>query len=190
MVGVIKRITSNVSCSLLFRVQENKEKHDLFQDFLVAITGLWTVLLKFPGTSYCKALQARGQISRLLSKLIKERKKEMEEGRQGSLDQNDVISGLLMLRDENGDPLMQEEIIDNLISVMIASHDTTSSLVCHVIRHLARDRETFNRVLQEQKEVAKAIEGKDVKFITWSEIQMIYMDSRPGAVEVAYPGFR
>ncbi|KAE8735771.1 Chalcone-flavanone isomerase family protein [Hibiscus syriacus] len=129
MVGLIKKITFNVSFSLLFRVQEDKEKDDLFQDFLVAIKGLWTVPLKFPGTAYSKALQARGRISRLLSELIKERKKEMEEGRKGSSDQNDVISSLLMLRDENGDPLMEEEIIDDLISVMIASHDTTSSLV-------------------------------------------------------------
>ncbi|KAK8631257.1 hypothetical protein V6N13_080012 [Hibiscus sabdariffa] len=173
MVGLIKRITFNVSSSLLFRLQENKEKDDLFEDFLLAIKGLWTVPLKFPGTTYRKALQARGRISRLLSKLIKERKEEMAEGRKGSLDQNNVISSLLMLRDENGDSLMEEEIIDNLISVMIASHDTTSALVCHFIRHLARDKETFNRVLQEQEEVAKAIEGKDVKLITWSEIQMM-----------------
>ncbi|KAL4310544.1 hypothetical protein GQ457_01G036120 [Hibiscus cannabinus] len=173
MVGLIKRITFNVSSSLLFRLQENKEKDDLFEDFLLAIKGLWTVPLKFPGTTYRKALQARGRISRLLSKLIKERKEEMAEGRKGSLDQNDVISSLLMLRDENGDSLMEEEIIDNLISVMIASHDTTSALVCHFIRHLARDKETLNRVLQEQEEVAKAIEGKDVKLITWSEIQMM-----------------
>ncbi|XVF24340.1 hypothetical protein REPUB_Repub13aG0119400 [Reevesia pubescens] len=180
MVALIKKITFNVSCSLLFRLPKSKEKADMFEDFIVAIKGLWAIPLKFSGTAYYKALQARGRISKLFSKLIQERKKEIEEGRKGSLDDNDVISSLLMLRDENGDPLLEEEIIDNLISVMIASHDTTSAFLSHFIRLLARDKEVFNKVFQEQKEVAKIIEGKDGKLLTWNEINMMKYTWRVG----------
>ncbi|OMO63692.1 Cytochrome P450, partial [Corchorus capsularis] len=181
MDSLVQQELFQVGCSLLFRLPESKEKDELFEDFIVAIKGLWALPLKFPGTAYHKALQARGRICRLLSKLIKERKKEIEARSIGLEDNiNDLISSLLMLRNENDEPLLEEEIIDNFIAVMIASHDTTSVFLSYFMIQLTRDTEVFEKVLQEQKEVAKAIEGKDGKFMTWSEIQMMKHTWRVG----------
>lgn len=60
----------------------------------------------------------------------------------------DIISSLVSLRDEDGKPLLEEEIIDNLITLMIASHDTTATLLSHFVRLLARDAEICDKVLQ------------------------------------------
>ncbi|KAK1572387.1 hypothetical protein Q3G72_031942 [Acer saccharum] len=171
MVALMKKITFKVTCSLLFGLPEGNEKDSLFEVFTFATKGLWAVPLNFPGTAYHKALQARGRISKLLSKLIDRRKKQMEEAENSHQDDN-IISSLLVLRDENCEPLPEEEIIDNLISMIIASHDTSTILLSLLIRLFARDTKISSKVLEEQKEVVKAREGKD-RQLTWSEMQMM-----------------
>ncbi|RVW42369.1 Taxadiene 5-alpha hydroxylase [Vitis vinifera] len=123
------------------------------------------------GTVFRKALQARGRICKQLAQLVRERKAKIEEGRVDS--HEDIISSLITLRQENGQPLSEEEIIDNLISVVIASHDTSTVLLGLLIRHLARDTEVCKKVLEEQKQVAKAKEGKGNGKLTWGEVQMM-----------------
>ncbi|KAL5801247.1 hypothetical protein ACOSQ3_032879 [Xanthoceras sorbifolium] len=162
-----------VTCSLLFGLPEGKEKDSLFEDFTFATKGLWAVPLNFPETTYHKALQARGRISKLLCKIIDRRKKQMmEEGNFKDSHQDDIISSLLVLRGENGEPLPEEEIIDNLISMIIASHDTSTILLSLLIRLLARDTKISSKVLEEQKEVVRTREGSD-RQLTWSEMQMM-----------------
>ncbi|KAK9283796.1 hypothetical protein L1049_012049 [Liquidambar formosana] len=171
MVTLMKKITFKVTCSLLFGLPEGKEKDALMEDFTTALKGIWAIPLDFPGTSFRKALQARGRICKVLSDLINRRKKQIEEGKMGS--NVDTISSLLILRDENGEPLTEELIIDNLIAVIIASHDTSTIVLSLLIRHLARDTKVSEKVLEEQKEVAKAREGSDHGKLTWSEMQMM-----------------
>ncbi|OMO90117.1 Cytochrome P450 [Corchorus olitorius] len=52
IVPLIKKITFKVGCSLLFRLPESKEKDELFEDFIVAIKGLWALPLKFPAGTH------------------------------------------------------------------------------------------------------------------------------------------
>ncbi|XVF24341.1 hypothetical protein REPUB_Repub13aG0119500 [Reevesia pubescens] len=75
---------------------------------------------------------------------------------------DNIISRLLILRDENGQPLLKEEILDVFLSLIMASHDTIAILLTLFIRHLSRDP-------VESSKAMKRNEGK----ITWSEIQMM-----------------
>ncbi|KAJ9684018.1 hypothetical protein PVL29_016488 [Vitis rotundifolia] len=171
MVGLMKKITFKVTCSLLFGLPDGKDTEELLEDFTTALKGAWTVPWDLPGTVFRKALQARGRICKQLAQLVRERKAKIEEGRVDS--HEDIISSLITLRQENGQPLSEEEIIDNLISVVIASHDTSTVLLGLLIRHLARDTEVCKKVLEEQKQVAKAREGKSNGKLTWGEVQMM-----------------
>ncbi|KAK1572524.1 hypothetical protein Q3G72_034098 [Acer saccharum] len=158
MVALMKKITFKVTCSLLFGLPEGNKKDSLFEDFTFATKGLWAVPLNFPGTTYHKALQARGRISKLLSKLIDRRKKQMEEAEDSHQD-DEIISSLLVLRDENCEPLPEEEIIDNLISMIIASHDTSTILLSLLIRLLARDTKISSKVLEELMRLTPPVLG-------------------------------
>ncbi|KAA8533977.1 hypothetical protein F0562_031494 [Nyssa sinensis] len=121
MDSIVKQQLFQVTCSLLFGLPDGKEKDALFNDFKIALKGTWAIPLDFPGTIFRKAMQARGRICKLLSELIRRKKKEIEEGKVGSHSQEDVISTFLVLRDENGEPLPEEEIIDNLVTLIIGS---------------------------------------------------------------------
>jgi len=63
--------------------------------------------------------------------MLDSRRKQLSEGPIGSND--DLISSLLSLRDENNEPLRDEEVIDNFVSLMVAGHDTTAILLSLLI---------------------------------------------------------
>ncbi|KAK1315008.1 hypothetical protein QJS10_CPA06g00181 [Acorus calamus] len=139
----------------------------LFKDFSLITKGLWSVPLYLPGTAFYRAMRARARIVGCFSKLIGERKREMEDGKIiGS--QHNMISSLLSLRDEDGRRLTEDEIIDNLVGLTIASHDTTTSLLTSFIRILARDAFIYEQVY---KEHAKVVSEKEEKYLTWKDIQ-------------------
>ncbi|KAK9998951.1 hypothetical protein SO802_018554 [Lithocarpus litseifolius] len=77
---------------------------------------------------------------------------------------------MLALRDENQQPIDDNAIIDNCITLVIASHDTSMILPSRMIRQLARDPEIYNKVLEEQMDIVRKREGKEDK-LTWAEIQ-------------------
>ncbi|KAL5664058.1 hypothetical protein ACJX0J_024166, partial [Zea mays] len=52
--------------------------------------------------------------------------------------------------------LPDEEIIDNVMFLMVAAHDTTAALLTFLIRQLDADKEAYDRVVQEQEEIARS----------------------------------
>ncbi|CAL9008338.1 unnamed protein product, partial [Prunus brigantina] len=105
MVGLMKKITFKVTCSLLFGLPEDA----LLEDFAIATKGLWAIPLNIPGTIFYKAMQARGRISKILINLMQNRRVEED---KNTPQKNDIISVFLHLRDEAGEPLQVEEILD------------------------------------------------------------------------------
>ncbi|XP_021905724.1 taxadiene 5-alpha hydroxylase-like isoform X2 [Carica papaya] len=171
MVELMKKITLRVTCSLLFGLDEDKEKDELSMDFTTLLRGVWSFPINFPGTTCWKSMKARRRIVNKLSKLAARRRIDLEEGRLNC--EADVISCLVSLRDENGHPLLEEEIVDNLLSLMSASHDTITVLLSLFIRHLAIDSTAYNKVLKEQMEVAQAVEANNGEKLGMREIQMM-----------------
>lgn len=152
VVMLMKKITFNITCSVLFGLPDGKEKDELVEDFAVVLKGIWAIPLNFPGTVFHRAMRARKRLCKRLSNMVTIRRKQILEEEQLSdvrgRHHEDVISSLLALRDENGDPLQEVEILDHFVSLIIASHDTTAIVLSLLVRHLARDADVFNKVYQ------------------------------------------
>lgn len=140
VVPLMKKITFKVTCTLLFGLPGGKELDQLLEDYTLVLNGAWTIPYNIPGTSFARALKARARIYKYFSHLIEKKKQKLGNGKVGS--QDDIISKFLT---EN---LSEDKIFDNIISLMIASHDTTTTVVTLCIRQFARDVEVFNQVLQ------------------------------------------
>ncbi|XP_059071763.1 cytochrome P450 716B2 [Cryptomeria japonica] len=97
-------------------------------------------------TTFRKVSNARRRICKQLVGIIEGRKVEIAKGRASP--EQDLLSCLVCMRDENGQPLTEEEVIDNLIVGMLAGHDTTSTLVTHLVRMLALHSEFYQNFLQ------------------------------------------
>jgi cytochrome P450 len=65
----------------------------------------------------------------------------------------DILGLLLAARDEDGSGFSDEEIRDQLMTLMFAGHDTSTSTITFLIYELARHPEALRRVCEEQDEV-------------------------------------
>ncbi|XP_065879755.1 cytochrome P450 716B1-like [Euphorbia lathyris] len=150
----MKTLTFKVMSSLIIGLEEGSRRDTLGKLFQQIMKGILSVPINLPFTSFNISLKARAKIRTLLMELIHEKRLAMDQ--QKASPQQDLLTCLLALRDDDGLPVLSdEEIIDNAIAIMIAGHDTTSIPLTFFIRLLATDASVRANVLQEQEEIAK-----------------------------------
>lgn len=62
---------------------------------------------------------------------------------------HDILSMLLLARDEDGEPLSDDEVHDELITMLIAGHETTATALSWTVHRLTRHPEVLARALAE-----------------------------------------
>ncbi|KAL5974787.1 hypothetical protein ACLOJK_031458 [Asimina triloba] len=147
LVPLFKELTFDVSCSLLFGFYDQATKEALFEDLAQALEGIWAAPVNFPGTVLWRSLRARSRLNKRLLPILRRRKDLLEQGAVSA--SSDVISSLIAARDENQRPISEEEILDNIITVIMASHDTTTSLLSLIAWRLGRDPNLQQSILRE-----------------------------------------
>ncbi|KAK1283169.1 hypothetical protein QJS10_CPB21g01606 [Acorus calamus] len=167
-VMLLKRLAFRVTCTLLFAIPPGSEQDLLLEDFTLALRGVVTLPFNLPMTTFRRAIRARERICNRLSDLIRKRRKEVKEGRVSLKD--DMISSFVNLRDENGEDIGDDVLIDNLFTVMIASHDTVVILLSLLLRLIARNHVVRNGIMEEQEAILKEREGVEDDNLTWNDL--------------------
>ncbi|KAF6150682.1 hypothetical protein GIB67_020765 [Kingdonia uniflora] len=87
--------------------------------------------------------------------IFKARKQELLDGMINP--RNDLLTWMLAIREENQEPITRDELIDNFIGIVIASHGTTSILLSLMMWKLARDPKIVAKVSEVSCHYAKSI---------------------------------
>ena len=90
----------------------------------------------------------QGDIDRLLYDEIRRTKELAHEGR------TDIMAMLVAVRDEDGQPMRDEEIRDEMITMLLAGHDTTATSLAWVIHRLLQNPDVLTTA---RAEVASVI---------------------------------
>ncbi|MGB0972000.1 MAG: cytochrome P450, partial [Mycobacterium sp.] len=64
-------------------------------------------------------------------------------------ERSDVLSLLLRARYDNGDPLPDGHIVDELLTMLVAGHETTSTQLAWTIERIRRHPELLTRLTEE-----------------------------------------
>lgn len=136
----MKSLTFDVMCTSIFGLGTGAVRRDLWTEFQELVRGIWAVPVNLPFTAYSRCLAASQRGRRAVAGVIQERRAKLERG-ESSL-ASDVVT--LMLTEG----LPDEEIIDNVMFLMVAAHDTTAALLTFLIRQLDADKEAYGRVVQ------------------------------------------
>ncbi len=72
--------------------------------------------------------------------------------RSGDGDGDDVFSMLLAARDEHGAGLSDDELRDELMTLLVAGHETTATALAWTLERVVRHREVLERLQDEQRE--------------------------------------
>jgi cytochrome P450 len=100
-------------------------------------------ILRAPFTPWARMQHAARQLDTLIYSEISERRDTGERG-------EDILSLLLDAHDEDGTRLSDRQIRDEIMTLMFAGHDTTTSTVAFMFYELARNPGVTTRLLTEQ----------------------------------------
>jgi len=102
--------------------------------------------LRGPATPWARMAAARRRLDGLILGEIAERRRS---GRRG----DDVMSLLLDAREEEGEALSDAAVRDQVMTLLFAGHDTTTSTVSFLVYELGRNPAALDRLLEEQDAV-------------------------------------
>jgi cytochrome P450 len=96
------------------------------------------------GRRWEEFVRRRDESDALLFELIDERRADPD-GEQ----RDDVLAMLLAARHEDGSPMSKQELRDELMTLLVAGHETTASELAWAFERLARTPRVMRRLLQE-----------------------------------------
>lgn len=102
--------------------------------------------IRGPRTPWARLQQASSRLDRMLYAEIARRRRTGERG-------EDVLSLLLDAHDESGEGLTDTQIRDEVMTLLFAGHDTTTSTVGFMFYELALDHQLADRLAAEQAEL-------------------------------------
>ncbi|KAI5059322.1 hypothetical protein GOP47_0025641 [Adiantum capillus-veneris] len=171
---LMKRFAFGIACELLMSRYEKEEQEMLEEPFTTMMKGILQLPIKLPGTRFSKAIVAANMLRARFQLWINERRQNLALGK-GSED-DDMLSCLLTYVDENGLPLSDDDVKDNILLLLFAGHDTSAVVTTMVCRFLALNPDMFDAVYRENKEI---LEEKGLNEpLSWAHIQKLKLSWR------------
>lgn len=128
--AAMRRMALSRAADLLLALADPLEVEQAEHDF-ARLVDASTALVRLPliGRRYSRGLQARSRLVAQLMSLTRQRRAEPGP---------DLLSQLCQARDEEGHQLQDDEIVDHLVFLMMAAHDTTASALSSALGLLAQ----------------------------------------------------
>src|SRR5437763_17115273 len=118
--------------------------------------ALW--LLRGPGTPHARLRHARTRLEQALVAEIERRRREHRTA-------DDIVSMLMRAEDEDGWHFSNRQLVDHLLTLLFAGHDTTSITVALLLFELARHPNWRSKVVAElDQAVAAGLPGEEQLF--------------------------
>ena len=141
-----KHLSFDIAAALMLRAGAEAETRQLYEHFHLFTRGLFAPpAWKAPGTPYGRAWQAGQTLRRQLRAIIVARRDEPGD---------DILGMLLRARDEQGAGFTDGELVDELLVLLWAGHDTVTSLLTWIMYELLRAPEIESQARAEQEGLA------------------------------------
>ncbi|XAR50094.1 hypothetical protein NMG60_11004327 [Bertholletia excelsa] len=127
------------------------------------VHGVRACPINLPGTAYRRAVQCRKKAEAIFLKEWERRKRNRKEGKK----QNDVMEGLMELKDEEGRGLNEKEVVDNIVNLIVGGYESTSLAITWALYYLAKYPKIVQKLREENIPINKRKNGE---FITSDDI--------------------
>ncbi|XP_020594788.1 cytochrome P450 90A1-like, partial [Phalaenopsis equestris] len=159
-----KKITFELTVEQLVSEGPGEWTDDLRRHYNALIDGFFSLPLPsfLSFTTYGRAIKARKKVAEELMKLVRRRKEEkivVEKGKK-----KDMVDELL----DADDRFTEEEIVDFLLSLFVAGHETTPTIMTLAAKFLAENPSTFVLLKEEHDEIRRKKMG-DFEALDWND---------------------
>lgn len=138
----MKRLTLDIAADVFVGASlgaQTKAVNDSFVAMMAA--SLTPVRLDLPGTAYRRGMQGRRRLNAIFGELVTERRARPEAA--------DLLSRLSHAKTESGELLPASEVVDHMVFLLLAAHDTTTATLAVLLYELARNPDWQKRVADE-----------------------------------------
>ncbi|XP_026429955.1 beta-amyrin 28-monooxygenase-like [Papaver somniferum] len=146
---LVKNYSFLMACRLLLSMdveQEAQRINELEKLFDVFFNGILSLPIDFPGTSFNLARKATKLIKKQIVTMIKERKFHLLS--HENTPTRDVMSLMIMFFEEDSGKFMEETFIaDIILGLIIAGHDSTTSILTMVVKYFVEFPNVYDQVL-------------------------------------------
>lgn len=168
-----KKITFHLTVKQLMSFDPCEWTENLMKEYVLVIEGFFTVPFPLFSSTYRRAIQARRKVAEALSLVVRERRKESERGGERK---NDMLRALFD-EDGNGGGFSDEEIVDFLLSLLVAGYDTTSTIMTLAVKFLTETPQALAQLKEEHEEIrtrkgesqSEALQWEDYKSMPFTQ---------------------
>nr|UTS77783.1 cytochrome P450 7005C3 [Ginkgo biloba] len=134
--------------------------------------GMLRAPINLPGFSYHNSIKARQRMVSIFEQEINRR--EMEGGRGEK--KGDILERMLDVhREGNGEKLSKLEIVDQLVTFILAGHETTVGTISFIVRYLSQRPQCLETLRAEHQEIQRSKPPNTP--LTWMDVKrMVYTD--------------
>ncbi len=137
----IKALLLSTGADLFLGVQMGKEADKVNKSFVAAVdASLAIVRLMIPGTTWYRGMKGRQYLEKFIGDLVPQKRIS---------NSNDFFTQICHAEGEHGEKLSDQEIIDHMIFLLFAAHDTTTSTLTSLLYRLAKHPE-WQETLREE----------------------------------------
>ncbi|XP_019151827.1 PREDICTED: beta-amyrin 28-oxidase-like [Ipomoea nil] len=165
----VKLYTFELACRFFMSVEDPEHIKKLSSLFNVFLRGVISLPVNIPGTKFYRAMRATAVIREELLRIVRHRREALMKNNNNNNNRHDLLSHLLVTPDENGSFMSELHIVNNIILLLFAGHDTSTVTITLLIKKLGDLPHVYEKVLQVHREIAATKEGGE--FLHWDDIQ-------------------
>nr|XP_043614954.1 cytochrome P450 90A1-like [Erigeron canadensis] len=157
-----KKITFELTLKQLLSIDPCEWTENLRKIYMRVIEGFFCIPSPIFSITYRRAIQARKRVAEEFSLVVRERRRE----RERRMKKNDMLAALF---DSDGDGVgfSDDEIVDFLVSLLVAGYDTTSTTMTLAVKFLTDTPLALAQLKKEHEEI-RAKKGESVS-LEWED---------------------
>ncbi|KAH7520046.1 hypothetical protein FEM48_Zijuj08G0102300 [Ziziphus jujuba var. spinosa] len=159
-----KKFTFNLMAKHIMSMDPGKpETEQLKKEYVTFMKGVVSAPLNLPGTPYRKALRSRSTILKFIEQKMEDRRQRRKEGNE-NLNDDDLLGWVL--KHSN---LSREQILDLILSLLFAGHETSSVAISLAIYFLPGCPSAIEQLREEHIEIARAKKQAGETELNWDD---------------------
>jgi len=143
---------------------EGEEQEKFRANFKVISSSFASLPLKVPGTAFHRGLKARNRMYAMLDQVISRR-------RDGGEVRSDFLQTLLRKHaGDDADKLTDAQLKDNILTLLVAGHDTTTAGLTWLVKFLGENPEVLEKLREEHLEIRERLKATSSSHLGWSDV--------------------
>ncbi|KAI9102112.1 hypothetical protein K1719_023622 [Acacia pycnantha] len=164
-----KKISFELTVKQLMSLDPGEWTESLRKEYVLVIEGFFTLPVRLLSTTYRRAIKARAKVAEALAAVVRQRRRENETGLKMI---HDMLGALLASADHFSD----DQIIDFMLALLIAGHETTSTIITLAVKFLtdtplalAELKEEHDQIRAKRSDPEAALEWSDYKSMAFTQ---------------------